>query len=257
MSGVCNHAFLFFFLATNELSQGVKDAPAPRPNKKPRLVDDDEGPVAGPSKITKDTSIKKHDDEDQPRNAQLDQFLQVMQPQTKKGPSWANEKQTSHPTMGSSSLAPPEPSTSDLGYGKPKDQKDSEDMQVDVEPAKELSDLDWMRQRMTSQVDEKVFTQDDEDDNNDNTVPSPNIAESVEPALPKDPVIETLLQTSRLFIRNLVFSCTEDDLMELFKPYGEINQVRLSATILLCLDDSSSSVMITFIGTSDSLPREC
>ena len=41
----------------------------------------------------------------------------------------------------------------------------------------------------------------------------------------KDPTKETILQTSRLFVRNLAFSCTDAELAELFKPFGEISQV--------------------------------
>lgn len=43
--------------------------------------------------------------------------------------------------------------------------------------------------------------------------------------LPKDPTKETILQTSRLFVRNLAFSCTDADLVEFFSPFGEISQV--------------------------------
>ena len=46
-------------------------------------------------------------------------------------------------------------------------------------------------------------------------------------ALPmeKDDTKETILQTSRLFVRNLSFSCTDEELADLFKPFGEISQV--------------------------------
>lgn len=43
--------------------------------------------------------------------------------------------------------------------------------------------------------------------------------------LPKDDAKETILQTSRLFVRNLSFSCTDEELADLFKPFGEISQV--------------------------------
>ena len=41
---------------------------------------------------------------------------------------------------------------------------------------------------------------------------------------PKDETKETVLQTSRLFVRNLSFSCTDEELADLFKPFGEISQ---------------------------------
>ncbi|KAF8549405.1 hypothetical protein OG21DRAFT_1470054 [Imleria badia] len=47
-----------------------------------------------------------------------------------------------------------------------------------------------------------------------------------EPVL-NDSVKETIQQTSRLFLRNLAFSCTDDDLLALFRPFGEIAQVHI------------------------------
>ena len=42
---------------------------------------------------------------------------------------------------------------------------------------------------------------------------------------PNDDTKETILRTSRLFVRNLAFSCTDEELAVLFKPFGEISQV--------------------------------
>jgi multiple RNA-binding domain-containing protein 1 len=42
---------------------------------------------------------------------------------------------------------------------------------------------------------------------------------------PQDPAKETILRTHRLFLRNLAFSCTETDLLELFGPFGDVSQV--------------------------------
>ena len=68
----------------------------------------------------------------------------------------------------------------------------------------------------------------------------------VEPEPPKDPTKETILQTSRLFLRNLAFTCTESDLMDLFKRFGEISQV----SHLLYFDEGEDEKSCT--GTSDS-----
>lgn len=65
---------------------------------------------------------------------------------------------------------------------------------------------------------------------------------------PKDPTKETILQTARLFVRNLAFSCTDADLLELFSPFGEISQV--SSVFFVQLFHSK---MIRYMGTSDSL----
>ena len=70
---------------------------------------------------------------------------------------------------------------------------------------------------MSKNVDvvEKAFEQSDDE------------AEEEPSALPveKDDTKETILQTSRLFVRNLSFSCTDEELADLFKPFGEISQV--------------------------------
>jgi RNA recognition motif-containing protein len=41
----------------------------------------------------------------------------------------------------------------------------------------------------------------------------------------KDSPEDIILRTSRLFLRNLAFSCTDADLSELFKPFGDVSQV--------------------------------
>ena len=81
-----------------------------------------------------------------------------------------------------------------------------------------LTDMEWMRQRMKGGVEdaadsEKVFEQSDSDDQ----------AEKVPGD--EDPTVKTILHTARLFIRNLTFTCTEDELRGVFQPFGAISQV--------------------------------
>ncbi|KAE9390532.1 RNA-binding domain-containing protein [Gymnopus androsaceus JB14] len=174
---------------------GAKDAPKPRPNKRPRL---DATAVEEPHKKTKgepDSTIKSKKD------TQMDEFLEVMH--TKKGPSWANEAQ-------------PKASTSATKLDDP------EPMVVD-EPAREegLSDLEWMRRRMTEKADlvEKAYQQSDDEGDAEQV--------DLEAEEPMDPTIQTILQTSRLFVRNLAFSCTESELSTLFGRFGELTQVHI------------------------------
>ncbi|KAJ7043247.1 hypothetical protein C8F04DRAFT_1029332 [Mycena alexandri] len=184
-----------------DVIEGAKDAPAPRPNKRPRL-----GPapneLPAPSTVPAATAKPAGD-------SQFDEYLQVMQPRGNKGRTWANE---------SAVVAPVEVA----------------DMDVDTEPAREegLSDLDWMKRRMSKNADvvEKAFEQSDDEDADPTAstslVPAaPPPVAPVEP--PKDPTTETILQTSRLFVRNLAFSCTDADLLEFFSPFGEISQVHI------------------------------
>ena len=81
--------------------------------------------------------------------------MEVMQPRTRKGPSWAN------------GMNPADPSPA----GRPKrDQQPAENVQAssdDLVPEVALSDQEWMKRRMSKNVDvvEKVFEQsDDEED---------------------------------------------------------------------------------------------
>lgn len=39
-------------------------------------------------------------------------------------------------------------------------------------------------------------------------------------------IYEAIMSTGRLFVRNLVFSCTEDELRRRFDEYGPVDQVR-------------------------------
>jgi len=74
----------------------------------------------------------------------MEEFVKVMQ--RKKGPVWANEPITE----------PPAPSQPHFSVNPP----------VEVLPQGELSDLEWMKQRMSNAVDaeDRVFEQSDDDE---------------------------------------------------------------------------------------------
>ncbi|TEB23078.1 RNA-binding domain-containing protein [Coprinellus micaceus] len=184
--------------------------PAPRPNKRART---------GPSPAEVNASASKPSTSAEPAkgNKQLDEFMEVMQTRTKKGPSWANDASTAEPAM-------PDPSPSTISSTK----KQSDDEDVAMEDAAEaapagepMSDMEWLKQRMSSNVDnvveEKAFEQSDDED--------AGFGEMLKER--KDPVKETILQTSRLFVRNLTFSCTEEELAEHFRPFGQLSQVHI------------------------------
>ncbi|KAK0477584.1 hypothetical protein IW261DRAFT_1565894 [Armillaria novae-zelandiae] len=192
--------------------EGAKDAPAPRPNKRPRLDSPTDTPSEQPIKSKAKTATKE-DKAKSAKESRLGEFMEVMQPRTKKGPSWANEAQ-------------PEASTSSRTLDV--DMQDPEVQAQDVEPVNQegLSDLDWMKRHLSKKVDEdgRAFEQSDDEESAlkgeaPTTPPLPEVA--------KDPTEETIIQTSRLFVRNLAFSCTDTELQELFSEYGEISQVHI------------------------------
>ncbi len=58
----------------------------------------------------------------------------------------------------------------------------------------------------------------------------------MEATQPQDMTKATISQTSRLFVRNLPFSCTDEELATIFEPFGEISQVGVFffASIICC-----------------------
>ncbi len=87
------------------------------------------------------------------------------------------------------------------------------------EVQQDLTDLEWMRQRMKEGVGdadspEKVFNQSDSEEEDQ------GVSEE------KDPTEETIRRTGRLFVRNLTFACTEEELLAMFQPFGAVSQVR-------------------------------
>ncbi|OJA21434.1 hypothetical protein AZE42_10470 [Rhizopogon vesiculosus] len=52
-----------------------------------------------------------------------------------------------------------------------------------------------------------------------------DVDHSAVPDEPRDLAKDTVMQTSRFFLRNLAFSYTEAELMEQFQPFGEVAQI--------------------------------
>lgn len=126
-----------------------------------------------------------------------------MQPKSKKAVSWVDHVDALQPSA--------EKESAPVSQGVLKDT--SEGAQQD------LTDMEWMRQRMKEGVvdadsPEKIFEQSDSEEE------SQGVSEE------RDPTEETILLTARLFVRNLTFTCTEEELRPLFQPFGVVSQVR-------------------------------
>lgn len=106
----------------------------------------------------------------------------------------------------------------------------SEDADGDVQNEDtETTDLDWLRKHQTRIVDDTI------------KVPEPQqrkakqseIAEEEQkPSEPskseEEKTIEKIQKSKRLFLRNLLYSSTEDDFRDLFSKYGELEEVHLA-----------------------------
>ncbi|KAG8843018.1 Multiple RNA-binding domain-containing protein 1 [Serendipita sp. 405] len=151
------------------------------------------------------------------------------------GPSWANEE-VENPGASAAAAA----ISSRLKNKKKAD--DAVDKENEREEATadqgEVSDMEWMRRRMrASQVDdndmreEKMFEQSDEDEDDrmqgvEKTAQEPKAQQPTE-EVSSDPTRDAILSNGRLFVRNLAFSCTEQELSTHFATFGDIEQVHL------------------------------
>jgi multiple RNA-binding domain-containing protein 1 len=161
-----------------------------------------------------------------------------MQPRTKNGPSWAND---AGPVLNS----PPFPNTKLAKSATPEHTASAEETE---QKDGEISDLDWMRRHMAKNVDSELASGEKELDKSDEKpvevvlitflfAYSITCGQSSSDEAPKDSTKDTILQTSRLFLRNLAFSCSDADLLELFKPFGDVSQVRIFVVIFFAVEN--------------------
>ncbi|KAI0035542.1 hypothetical protein K488DRAFT_43140 [Vararia minispora EC-137] len=199
-----------------EVMDGAKDAPALLPNKRLRLdvqVEPCSSSTVSPSKKAEE-STRVGDLKKSRKDVQFDTFMEVMQPKPRTGPAWANDE------------------ASRTKYAQSKKGKapaQTEDILADDQLVEGLSDLEWMQRRMKQIVgttgEEKAFMQDEER----GTAPTMSASGGKDLSFtePTDASRDAILQTGRLFVRNLAFSCTEEELRELFSVYGDISQIHI------------------------------
>ncbi|KAG6828468.1 hypothetical protein H0H92_007834 [Tricholoma furcatifolium] len=218
--------------------EGAKDAPAPRPNKRRRVdsppTHDDTDTHASSTKKESKSQLQSNSNTQTTSKDNLEsEFMKAMQPRTKKGPAWANDEVPAPVAA----VVPPDNEAQQEADG------DGDTQMKEPEPEAEardeaISDLEWMRRRMgnSSTVDEKAFEQSDDEDGAPHSTTKISVKDTdpkptTEPEPPQeekqDPTVETILSTSRLFVRNLAFSCSEEELVELFSPFGELVQVHI------------------------------
>ncbi|KZT68334.1 RNA-binding domain-containing protein [Daedalea quercina L-15889] len=231
------------FVDSSRISVDVVDGareppPPPRPNKRPRL-----GPApasaeeAARGKAGRTGAKGAAEGLKAGKDSHFEEFLQVMKPRTKKGPAWADNDMLSQPAHGNldaevvmdkKSKRREEKKAEFVTEGDDGD-TGADDAQLDASAA--VSDMDWFKQRTRAVLDEptaateRAFEQSDDEEGGAEKGSSEESEE--EPPPPPDPVKSTILQTSRLFLRNLAFSCTEDELRELFEPHGTVSQVHV------------------------------
>ncbi|CAE6423309.1 unnamed protein product [Rhizoctonia solani] len=145
-----------------------------------------------------------------------------------KGPSWLD----SDSGTAAVSEAIPEQLALQTTPSKEQLSENKDDEAMDNVESPPISDLDWMRARMRKNLDdnppaEKAFYQDNSDDEAE--AEGTSLPDTVN-APPESPRTTTSLQTTRLFLRNLAYVCTEDEIRTEFNRFGTIEQVHIPLT---------------------------
>lgn len=168
------------------------------------------------------------------KGASFEEFMSVMAPKHKRK-MWMNNEDLG-------AQAPEEPEAAP----EPKKKRTREQaVKAPTDGAaanEELSDLEYMRRRMRHKVagdEPKVFEQSDEDSESDEEDPGEEAAAEEEATARRraqleekqrkdEENVDTIMESGRLFVRNLPFSATEDELAVFFESYGPVEQVRVS-----------------------------
>ncbi|KAF9971065.1 hypothetical protein BGZ73_006026 [Actinomortierella ambigua] len=122
----------------------------------------------------------------------------------------------------------------------------SEPVKDDLVNNDEVSDLDWLRSRMKPAASEEQQEQ-SKDEDGDEEMEEDEKKKAEEPATtttPSNPVTvhivsaedeaeatrNAIADTGRLFVRNLPYGCTEDDLRALFEKFGPLSEIHMPIT---------------------------
>ncbi|KAH9001924.1 hypothetical protein EDB86DRAFT_3041767 [Lactarius hatsudake] len=213
-----------------EVIDGANAVPTPRPNKRPRV---DTSPTQRDTGSTSNKTRAHSRKSDAPsakvkgNDASFEEFMEVMLPKAKKSAPGTDRHVASLLKKGKRSVT----------HGESEDPQETVDQQG-------LTDMEWMRQRMKGGVEdptssEKPFEQSDSEDQ----------AEKVPDN--EDPTVKTILHTARLFVRNLTFTCTEDELRGLFQPFGAVSQIHIPVDSVT--KESKGLAFVTYTQSQDAL----
>ncbi|QLL34305.1 hypothetical protein HG536_0G01640 [Torulaspora globosa] len=125
--------------------------------------------------------------------------------------------------------AQPAEAPEDSGPGVPAgEQNDNDD---NLARDENISDLDWFKQRRvrikeggaqlaqaSEPMEEEAVKEDSKED----------IAEEEAVKSSEDKMVEQIYRTGRLFLRNILYTSTEDDFKQLFSPFGELDEVHIA-----------------------------
>lgn len=235
-----NGSFMDTYRVTCEIARKVGDPEMSRPWSRHSLKNQEKSTVEKKESVNSKTSNHKVTEEvkndTENGDLQFQEFLQVMQPRAK-SKLWSNDllevnqgedkkksnskssklnKTNDKPDEISNSMEH-DKDVSDMDYFKSRVKKDWSDTDTDT-------DTDTNNMDLEVKNDEQTDAEEPTD-----TIENPNeTAEVDEPSSSlEDEDEDDVLQTGRLFVRNLPYTATEDDLREHFSKFGSVSQAHL------------------------------
>ncbi|KAM0071974.1 putative RNA recognition motif domain, nucleotide-binding alpha-beta plait domain superfamily [Helianthus debilis subsp. tardiflorus] len=221
-------SFMDTYRLTCEIARQVGDSEMPRPWSRHSLKKQEKPTMEKKESVNsskKVTSEPKNDSEN--GDLQFQEFLQVMQPRTK-SKLWSNDMlEATQEKDGNKKVQVKE--------GKLK--LNSESDKVNEIGDKSLSDMDYFKSRVKkdwsdSDADDVEEAENDDDDDeiektDDMNPENPNETDDVDEPSSSLEDEDDVLQTGRLFVRNLPYTASEDDLREHFSKFGSVSEVHL------------------------------
>lgn len=134
----------------------------------------------------------------------------------------------------------PEETKEDDGFGdgmmslddwtqKKTESNDQDEEEIQANGDADVSDMDWLRKHQTRIIDDTIQKPKSESAPEDDIESSNVPVEPVEPEKSEEEkVVEKIQKSKRLFLRNLLYSSTEEDFRDLFSKYGELEEVHLA-----------------------------
>lgn len=235
-----NGSFIDTYRISCEIARKVGDPEMSRPWSRHSLKKQEKSTVekkesvksmSSNHKVTPDVKIESENSD-----LQFQEFLQVMQPRAK-SKLWSNDllEANKGEDKDKKKLNSKSSKLNETSDNKP------DEMESSMELDKAVSDTDYFKSRVKkdwsdTDTDTEDVNGDVEEDKNDeqteaeeptNTLENPNETDEVDEPSSSLEDEDDVLQTGRLFVRNLPYTATEDDLREHFSKFGSVSQAHL------------------------------
>ncbi|KAJ2498315.1 Multiple RNA-binding domain-containing protein 1 [Coemansia sp. RSA 1972] len=161
------------------------------------------------------------------------EFLQVMAPRAKNR-TWTNDDYGNWQTDELAAIrgaVTARREQEDVEPEQEKDEGEDKTVQEDIDASAPLSDMDWLRMHMNSKLDaDDIDSVEPEDKKDVGETKEPVAKPQSKASDPTAAIASTIAQiheTGRLFVRNLPYMATEDDLRTTFEPFGPLSEVHM------------------------------